>query len=52
VTTLESLEDERGVDVAQIRALLRLSPAERLAHMVDVVNKLQAMRDHAQAARS
>lgn len=52
VTTLESLEDERGVDVAQIRALLKLSPAERLAHMVEVVNTLQAIRDHAQAARS
>jgi len=52
VTTFESLEDERGVDVAQIRALLQLSPAERLAHMVEVVNTLQAIRDHAQAARS
>lgn len=48
----EPLEDERGVDVAQIRALLRLSPAERLAHMVEVVNTMQAIRNHAQAARS
>ena len=48
----ETLEDERGVDVAQIRALLRLSPAERLAHMVEVVNTMQAIRNHAQAARS
>jgi len=52
VTSLESLEDERGVDAAQIRALLRLSPAERLAHMVEVVNTMQEIRDHAQAARS
>jgi len=47
----QALEDERGVDVAQIRALLKLTPAERLAHMVEVVNTMQAIRDHAQAAR-
>jgi len=46
------LEDERGVDVAAIRALLRLSPAERLDHMVAVVNAMQAIRDHARAACS
>jgi hypothetical protein len=52
VTAIEPLEDERGVDVAQMKALLRLSPAERLAHMVEVVNTMQGIRDHAQAARS
>lgn len=46
------IEDERGVDVAQIRALLRLTPAERLAHMVDVANTLRALADHAQRKRS
>ena len=52
VTEQRSLEDERGVDTAQIRALLRLTPAERCAHMVDVANAMLAIRDHAQAARS
>lgn len=46
------LEVERGVDVAAIRALLRLSPAERVDHMVEVVKAIQAIRDHARAARS
>ncbi|MBU6244163.1 MAG: hypothetical protein KGP12_03005 [Actinomycetales bacterium] len=48
----QPLEDERGVDVAQIRALLKLTPAERLEHMVEVVNSMQSMRDHAKASRS
>jgi hypothetical protein len=52
VNEQQVVEDERGVDVAQIRALLKLSPAERLAHMVDVVNTMQAISDHAQAVRS
>jgi hypothetical protein len=52
VTEQRPLEDGRGVDVAHIRALLRLSPAQRLAHMVEVVNTMQAIRDHSRAARS
>jgi hypothetical protein len=48
----QPLEDERGVDIAQIRALLRLTPAERCAHMVEVTNAMLEIRAHAQAARS
>ena len=51
VTKRPVLEDERGVDVARIRDLLRLTPAERVAHMVQVVNTLRAIASHAQAAR-
>lgn len=46
------LEDERGVDTAQIRAILRLTPAERCAHMVEVANAMLSIRERAQAARS
>lgn len=46
-----SLEDKRGVDVARIRELLALTPAQRVAHMVEVVNALVAVRDRARAAR-
>lgn len=52
VPETQPLEDERGVDTAQIRALLRLSPAERCAHMVEVANTMLAIREHAQAART
>ena len=52
VTEQQLLHDDCDVDVAQIGALSRLSPAERLAHMVDVVNTMQEIRDHSQAARS
>lgn len=48
----QPLEDERGVDVGQIRALFRLSTAERCAYMVEVANAMLAIREHAQAARS
>jgi hypothetical protein len=33
-------EDERGVDVAQIRRLLALTPAERMREMVQAANAL------------
>ena len=46
-----TLEDERGVDVARIRELLAMTPAERVAHMVAVVNAMQSIRDTAKAAR-
>ena len=36
--------DENGVDMAQIRALLDLAPAERLSCMTEFMNSLQAMR--------
>jgi len=45
------IEDERGVDVAQIKALLRLTPAERVAHMVEVANTMRAIADHARQSR-
>jgi hypothetical protein len=45
------VEDHRGVDVAQIRALLRMSPAQRLRHMLEVAQKLRAIAEHAQRTR-
>jgi hypothetical protein len=45
------VEDHRGVDVAQIRSLLRMSPAERLSHMLEVSEKLRAIAERAQRAR-
>ena len=45
------LEDERGVDAAHIRALLRLTPAERLAHMIAVSSTMRSLAEHAKAAR-
>ena len=47
----ESLEDERGVDVARIRELLAMTPAERVAHMVEVVNVMRSIADRAEASR-
>ena len=37
--------DENGVDRAQIRALLELSPAERLLRMSEFMNALVALRE-------
>jgi hypothetical protein len=37
--------DDAGVDLAQIRAMLDLSPAERLRHMTAFMNALVAIRD-------
>jgi hypothetical protein len=39
------LEDERGVDVAQIQAQLRMSVPERVRTMVAVANTQIAMRE-------
>jgi hypothetical protein len=36
--------DENGVDLAQIRALLDLEPAERLSRMTEFMNSLLAIR--------
>mgnify|MGYP006271955773 CR=1 FL=1 len=36
----QALEDERGVDVAQIRVQLALSVPERVRTMVDAANRL------------
>lgn len=40
-----NLDDERGVDVAQIQAQLRMSVPERLRTMVAVANAQIAMRE-------
>jgi len=36
--------DENGVDLAQIRAMLALTPAERLTRMTAFMNSLLAIR--------
>ena len=51
IDAMSRIEDERGVDIAQIQELLAMTPAERLARMVDVVHRMRAMTDHAQQAR-
>ena len=47
VAERQTLEDERE-DTAHIRALLRLTPAERCARMVEVANAMLAIRGDAQ----
>lgn len=44
-------EDERGVDVGQIRELLRMSVAERAHEMVRVANLMARARDFAQLGK-
>lgn len=39
------VEDERGVDVAQIRRLLAMTPAERIREMVQASNVLIDMSE-------
>ena len=39
-------EDARGVDVGQIRELLRMSVAERVRQMVHAANVLMTMREN------
>ncbi|MCB0981993.1 MAG: hypothetical protein H6513_02280 [Acidimicrobiaceae bacterium] len=46
-----TLEDWRGVDVAQIRAQLRLSVKERVRVMVEAANVLIAVQEHSREAR-
>lgn len=48
----ESPEDDRGVDVGQIRAQLRLSVPERVSVMVDAANRLLSVQGAAAHARS
>lgn len=38
------IEDERGVDISQIRRLLRMTVEERVRYMVEVTNKLMEIR--------
>ena len=42
---VNDLEDERGVDVTQIRAQLRLSVPERVRTMVEIANVQIAMQE-------
>jgi hypothetical protein len=41
-------EDERGVDIGQIRRQLLMSVEERVQHMVEVSNKFMEIRSHVQ----
>ena len=42
--TASTSEDWRGVDVAQIRRQLRMTPAERLDYMTQVANRMRKMQ--------
>jgi hypothetical protein len=44
VEQLPVIEDERGVDISQIRRQLRMSVEERVRHMVEVTNTLMEIR--------
>jgi hypothetical protein len=44
VDQVRPIEDNRGVDVSQIRRQLRMSVEDRVGHMVDVTNKLMELR--------
>lgn len=48
----DNLEDERGIDISQIRAQLRLSVPERVRTMVAAANTMIAMREAAQTPPS
>lgn len=51
VTGGPSLKDERGVDLADLRARLRLSPAERVQRLLDEVLVWAEIRWAAETAR-
>jgi hypothetical protein len=44
-------EDERGVDIGQIRALVKLTVAERVREMVHAANVLMAIQESARRFR-
>lgn len=46
----EPLYNEDGVDLTQIREMLALSPADRLRHMQNVINAMEALQ-HAVSQR-
>ena len=46
----EALEDERGVDVYQIRRQLALSVPERVTGMVETANMMLSIQKTAQAS--
>ena len=45
------IEDERGVDISQIRDMLSMSIAERAHEMVRVANLMATARETAREAR-
>ena len=47
----DNLEDERGIDVSQIRAQLRLSVPERVRTMVAIANQAIAIREYVKQTR-
>ena len=51
VNDVSPLEDRHGVDVAQIRAQLRMPVKERVRVMVEAANRMIEIQDHARAAR-
>ena len=44
-------EDERGVDISQIRALVNLTVAERVREMVHAANVLMTIQENARRFR-
>ena len=46
---LPVIEDERGVDISQIRRQLALPVPERVRVMVEAANAMIAIQEHAQA---
>ncbi len=44
-------EDERGVDIGQIRGQLKLTVAERVREMVHAANVLMTMQENARRFR-
>lgn len=46
-----SNEDERGVDIGQIRALVKLTVAERVREMVHAANVLMTIQENARRFR-
>jgi hypothetical protein len=44
------IEDERGVDIVQIRRQLAMSVPERVRTMVEAANTMMQIRDHARAS--
>ncbi len=44
-------EDERGVDIGQIRALVNLTVAERVREMVHAANVLMTIQENARRFR-
>jgi hypothetical protein len=50
VEQVSTTEDERGVDIGQIRRQLRMSVEERVRHMVEVANVMLSIQRSAQAS--